>query len=119
MKIVVNNLLIVKNGCIDVSYLLSLLTVKNVSLGNIIVARLDENGFNAVLNAFNGDFIIFYFLLEVRRNLERKEIDSVGIILLLTGVERFGYGISDFVKVKAYDLAVTFYNIIHTSVSFI
>ena len=41
VKIVVNDLLIVKNGSVDVSDFFSLLTIKNVSLGNIVVACLD------------------------------------------------------------------------------
>ena len=119
MKIVVNDLFIVKNRCVDISYFFSLLTVKNISLGNVIVAGLDKNRFNAVLNAFNRYLVVLYLLLKICRNLERKEINSIGIILLLTCVKRLGYSISDFVKVKAYDFAVTFYNIVHTSVSFI
>ena len=119
MEIVVNDLLIVKNRCVDISDLFSLLTVKDISLGNIVVACFNKNRLNAVLNALNRDFVILDFLLKIRGYLECKKINSIRIILLLTCVECLGYGISDFVKVKADNLAVTFYNIIHTSVSFI
>ena len=119
MKIVVNNLLIVKNGCIDVSDFFSLLTVKDISLGNIVITRLDKYGFNAVLNAFNGNLIVLYLVFKICGNLERKKIYHIGIILLLAGVKRFCYRISDLVKVKAYDFAVTLNNIIHTQISYI
>ncbi len=70
MEIVVNDLLIVKNRCVDISDLFSLLTVKDISLGNIVVACFNKNRLNAVLNALNRDLVILDFLLKIRGYLE-------------------------------------------------
>ena len=69
LNVVVNDLLIVKDCRLNLSYLCSLATVNDVCLCNICVTCLNKNILNRVLNIFNCDFAVVDLGLKVCCNL--------------------------------------------------
>ena len=114
MKIVIDDFFIVENGIAEITNLLPLTTVQNVRLRDVVVPRLDEYGFNAVLNVFNGDRPVFYLRLKIRRNFQDEEINYLGMIVFLASVERLNDCLTDFIQIECDDLPVALYNAIHT-----
>ena len=112
-QIVVNYVLVVKNGVAHISQLFTVAAVQNVCLCNVAVACLAEHGLNAVLNVLNGDQTVFDLRLEICSNLKSEEIDNVGGILFFKGIKRLCNSITDLGKFKLGLLAVAFYYFVH------
>ena len=60
LDVAVDQLLVVKNSGFHITELFSLLTVENISLCHVGVARLNEDCLNAVLNILHSDKTFFY-----------------------------------------------------------
>ncbi|MPM63455.1 hypothetical protein SDC9_110335 [bioreactor metagenome] len=115
VEVVVYQLFVIQHGGAKIADLLPLLAVENVRFGHVAVTCLDENVFNAVLNLLHGDRAIFNLVLIVGGDLQRQQIDDVGVIGLRHSVERFGNGHADFGQVEIHDFAVPLQNSIHTA----
>ena len=80
LNVAVNDRLVVENGGLEVTKFLSRATVKNIRLCNVVVARLDENRLNAVLDVLYRYMLILYLGLKVCCYLECKEINDILIV---------------------------------------
>ena len=112
-KIVVHQLFIVKHSGSDVTHFFVQFSVQNICFGHVVVTCFYKNRFHAVLNCFDGNFVIFDFRLEFRRYFENEKVDNVRVILSSACVERFYYGVFDLRNVKIYLFAVSFYYCVH------
>lgn len=65
LDITVDKLLIVKDGGLHIADFFSLFTIENVSLRNVVIARLNKHGLNAVLNILNGNKAVFYLVFKI------------------------------------------------------
>ena len=115
INVTVNNILVIKEGALNISDFLTLFTIKNVCLCYVVIARFDKYGFYAVLNFFNSNLAVLNLRLVICGNFERQKVNNISIILALTCVKRFFNRLCDFGNVKLYGRAVTFDNFVHDS----
>ena len=113
LQIIVHQVLVVKKCGVQIADLLPLLAVEDVGLRHIGVAGLAEHIFHAVLNVLHGDLPVGDLVLIVGGDLQSQQVDDIGIVLLLSGLEGLGNGHADLGDVKAGDLAVSLHNLIH------
>ena len=93
LDVAVHQLLIVKERGLHVAELLPLAAIEDVRLGNIVIARTDQDGLHAVLNVLDGDLAVLDLRLKVSRYLERKKIDHGVVVLLVLCVKRLPNGV--------------------------
>ena len=89
LEIIIHQFLVVEERGTYVTYLLTLLAVKDIGLCHICVSGLGKNLLNAVLNIFYRDHSIPDLGLEVGCDMERDQIDNAGMILLFDSHESF------------------------------
>ena len=87
LDVAVNQLLVVEDGRLHVSDFFALLSVENIGLCDIGVARLAEHRLDAVLNVLNGDKSVLDLALEVRSDLECEQVDDRRMSFLVERVE--------------------------------
>ena len=117
LDIAVHQLLIVEQGGLHVAQLFALTAVKDVCLRNVVIAGADKDGLDAVLNVLDGDLAVFDLRLEIRRDLQREEVDHAVVILLLLRDERLADGRGDLAEVEIHDLIVSLYYLVHDEFS--
>ena len=113
LDIAVNELLVVENGRFHVSDLLALLSVEDIRLCDIGVARLAEHRLDAVLNILNGDKSVLYLALEVRSDLERKQVDDCRMSLFVERIKSLRYSRGYLRYIKFGDRSVSFDYLVH------
>ena len=113
LEVVVDDLLIVEERAFDVTRFFALLSVENVCLRDVGVARLYKHRFDAVLNVFDGYFLVLDFGAEIRRHAKREKLERASVIQLVEGIERLGNGVDYFVDVELDDLVVSVNYLIH------
>ena len=87
LDVAVNQLLVVEDGRLHVSDFFALLSVEDIRLCDIGVARLAEHRLDAVLNVLNGDKSVLDLALEVRSDLECEQVDDRRMSFLVERVE--------------------------------
>jgi len=107
IDVVINGVLVVKIGILGVAEFFTLLTIKDICLGDVCISGLNQNGFNAVLNIFNGDLLVFYFTFKIGSNFKGKEVYNIGVVLLFLSLKCLSDSIADFGNIKLYYLSVS------------
>ncbi len=83
LQIVIYDVFIVQHRISDVTDLLTVLSVKDVSLSNIRIACLGQDLLDAVLNIFYGDHVIFDLRFKITGNAKCQHVDHAWVILLI------------------------------------
>ena len=113
-EIIVYQLLIIEQGASDVAQLFPLLTVENVGLCHIRIARFAQNALDAVLNIFDRDQLIPDLRLKLRRDTQSQQLDHARMLLPANGLKGSCDGIADFGNVKFCDASVSFCYPVHS-----
>ena len=113
LQIIVHQVLIVEHGGIQIADLLPLLTVQDIGLGHVGVARLAEDGLHAVLNVLHGDAAVLDLGLKVGGHPQGQHVDHTGVILLVQGLKSLGDGGADLADFKWRGRAVPFCYLVH------
>ena len=92
----IDELLVVEHCGFHVAQLFALSAVKDISLCNVRIICLDEDGLDAVLNILDGNQSVFDFRLEIRCYLESEKIDGIGIVIPITRFKCLRDGMTDF-----------------------
>lgn len=74
----------------------------------MLIAAAAQHGLNAVLYIFHGDGAVLDLALEVRRDLDREEVDDALVILGARGLKGLGYRVADLGDVEIDKLSVSF-----------
>ena len=113
LEVVVDDVLVVEQGGVDVADLLTLLAVEDVGFGNRLVSAAGQHGFGAVLDVFHRNKAVADLRQEVRRDFQRQKInDALGIV----GTRRFERlfdGLGNFIDIETDNLSVPLDYIIH------
>ncbi len=96
LQIVINDVLIVEHRVSYVTDLLTVLSVKDVSLCNVGITGLRKDLLNAVLNIFYGDHIILDLRFKITCDTQCQHVDHTGVILLITCYKSFLNSCTDF-----------------------
>ena len=116
LQIIIDQFLIVEQGGIDITDLLSLFSVQNISLGHIRVAGLGKDFFNTVLDTFDCNLAVCDLVFKIRCNMERDQFNDAGMILLLQCLESLCDRVGDFADLKINDRSVPFDYFIHKNI---
>ena len=108
VEVGVHDVLVVEVGGAHVAQLLALAAVEDVGLGDVLIAAAAQHGLNAVLYIFHGDGAVLDLALEVRRDLDREEVDDALVILGARGLKGLGYRVADLGDVEIDKLSVSF-----------
>ena len=115
LEVVVHNLLVVQQRIAHIAHTLTLLTIQDICLGDLVIARLNQDRLHAVLNILHRHPILLDLGLEIGRDLQRQKVDGVIIILQITGIKRLNDCIAYLAQVEIDNLAVPFDYCIHTA----
>ena len=115
-QIAVHDVLVVEVGVLHVAQLLALAAVEDIRLRDVLVPAAGEDGLDAVLDILDGDGLVGYLVLEVRRDLEGEEVDNALVILRARGLEGLLYGVAYLLDVEIDKLAVPLFNPVHVIV---
>ena len=117
-EVVVDDILVVEQGGVDVADLLTLLAVEDISLGHVGVARLGQDLFHAVLDIFDGNETVVDLGFEICRDPQSQQVDDGGMILFIFRVEGLGDGGRNLTDLEVRHGAVALGDLIHISLSF-
>ena len=94
-QIVVHQLLVVEEGGRGVAHVFPLLAVENVGLGHLVIPRLNEHHFHAVLDVLHGDEVVSNLGLKIRRHPQRQQLHHLRVGLLPLGLKGLRHGGDD------------------------
>ena len=113
LDIAVHQLLIVEDRGFHIADLLPLLAVQNIGLGHVRIAGLHQYLLDAVLYILHCNQRVLDFRLEIRRHLERQQVDDAGMKLPSLGFKRLGDRHTDLGEIEIHPLPVSLHHLIH------
>ena len=112
-QVVVHQVLVVQQSGVHVANLFSLFPVQDIRLGHISIARIGQDFFHAVLDAFHTNQVVFDLRVKVSCHLQSHHIDNTGMIVLMQCLKGLCNCLTDFGNFEVYDFAIPFYHRIH------
>ena len=106
-------ILVVQHGGSDVSGFFSLLSVKNISLGNIGEVGIGQCLLDRVLDLFDRDLAVYDFGIKVGAGPQCQHVDDAWMIVSAYGIKGLFDSCRDLVDVEIYYSSVSFNNLIH------
>ena len=113
VQVAVHQALVVQNGGAHSAELLPVLAVKDISLGNLGIARPLQNRFHAILNGLDADLVVDDLGRIIRRHLQGQQVDDILVIGDLRGIEGLGDRVRDAREVELHRAAISLDDFIH------
>ena len=113
IEVLVDGLLIVQIGVLEVAHFLALLAVEDVGLADLFIPPACEHRFGTVLDVFDGDETVFDLRQKVRRDLQCQEVNHTLGVIGICRLKCLFDGICDFIDIETDNLSVSLYYVVH------